>query len=193
MLDYNEVTVRKYIVLEGEPYEVLSSHVFRKQMRKPVNATKLKNLMSGRVVEHSFTATDRVEEAEVNTRKVKFLYENKGEWWFCEESDPGKRFKIDSEMIGTPGKFMKANSLIEVASFEDKPFGVKLPIKVELKVTDAPPAVRGDTAKGGNKVITLETGATVNAPMFITEGEIVRINTETGDYVERVSTSEARF
>jgi elongation factor P len=193
MLDYNEVTVRKYIVLEGEPYEVLSSHVFRKQMRKPVNATKLKNLMSGRVVEHSFTATDRVEEAEVVTRKVKFLYENKGEWWFCEESDPGKRFKIDAEMIGTPGKFMKANSLVEVASFEDKPFGVKLPIKVELKVTDAPPAVRGDTAKGGNKVITLETGATVNAPMFITEGEIVRINTETGDYVERVSTSEARF
>jgi elongation factor P len=193
MLDYNEVTVRKYIVLDGEPYEVLSSHVFRKQMRKPVNATKLKNLISGRVVEHSFTATDRVEQAEVETRKVKFLYENKGEWWFCEENDPSKRFKIDANLIGDAGKFMKANSLVEVASFEETPFGVKLPIKVELKVTDAPPAVKGDTAKGGNKVITLETGATLNAPMFITEGEIVRINTETGEYVERVGSEDRRF
>ncbi len=187
MLDYNEITVRKYIVFEGEPYEVLSSHVFRKQMRKPVNATKLKNLISGRVVEHSFSAQDKAEEAEIDTRKVKFLYQNRGKWMFCEENDPGKRFEIDGELLGATGQFMKANSLVEVLSFEDKPFSVKLPIKVDLKVTDAPHAVKGDTAKGGNKVITLETGATITAPMFITEGEIVRVNTETGEYVERVN------
>jgi elongation factor P len=156
-------------------------------MRKPVNATKLKNLISGRVVEHSFGATDKAEEAEIDSRKVKFLYQNRGEWWFCEETDPSKRFKIEAELIGESGKFMKPNSLVEVLSFEEKPFSVKLPIKVELKVTEAPPAVKGDTAKGGNKVITLETGATINAPIFITEGEIVRINTETGEYVERVN------
>ena len=187
MLDYNEITVRKYIVFENEPYEVLSSHVFRKQMRKPVNATKLKNLISGRVIEHSFSAQDKAVEAEIETRKVKFLYVNKGEWWFCEETDPSKRFKLDESLLGTPGKFMRANSLVDVVSFEDKPFGVTLPIKVELKVTDAPPAVRGDPAKGGNKVITLETGASLNAPMFISEGDVVRINTETGEYVERVT------
>lgn len=187
MLDYNEITVRKYIVFEGEPYEVLSSHVFRKQMRKPVNATKLKNLISGRVVEHSFSAQDKAEEADIESRKVKFLFENRGQWMFCEENDPSKRFTIDANLLGDAGKFMKANSLVEVLSFEEKPFSVKLPIKVELKVTDAPHAVKGDTAKGGNKVITLETGATITAPMFITEGEIVRINTETGEYVERVN------
>lgn len=187
MLDYNEITVRKYIVFEGEPYEVLSSHVFRKQMRKPVNATKLKNLISGRVVEHSFSAQDKAEEADIESRKVKFLFENRGQWMFCEENDPSKRFTIDANLLGDAGKFMKANSLVEVLSFEEKPFSVKLPIKVELKVTDAPHAVKGDTAKGGNKVITLETGATINAPMFITEGEIVRVNTETGEYVERVN------
>lgn len=187
MLEYNEITVRKYIVFEGEPYEVLSSHVFRKQMRKPVNATKLKNLISGRVVEHSFGANDKAEEAEVETRKVKFLYANRGEWWFCEESDPSKRFKMEESLLGTPAKFMKPNSLVDVASFGEQVIGVKLPVKVELKVTDAPPAVKGDTAKGGNKVITLETGATINAPIFVSEGDVVRVNTETGDYVERVT------
>ncbi len=186
MLEYNEITVRKYIVFEGEPYEVLASHVFRKQMRKPVNATKLKNLISGRVVEHSFGATDKAEEAEIETRKVKFLYNNRGEWWFTEENDPSKRFKIDDTVIGDAKRFLKANSLVEVEMFEEKIFKVKLPIKVDLKVTDAPPAVKGDTAKGGNKVITLETGATINGPLFITEGDILRINTETGEYVERV-------
>jgi elongation factor P len=187
MLDYNEITVRKYIVFEGEPYEVLSSHVFRKQMRKPVNATKLKNLISGRVVEHSFSAQDKAEEAEIDTRKVKFLFQNRGEWMFCEENDPSKRFNISADLLGDTGKYMKTNSLVDVLSFEEKPFSVKLPIKVELKVTDAPHAVKGDTAKGGNKVITLETGATITAPMFVAEGDVVRVNTDTGEYVERVS------
>ena len=187
MLEYNEITVRKYIVFEKEPYEVLSSHVFRKQMRKPVNATKLKNLINGRVVEHSFGAQDKAAEAEVEARKVKFLYNNTGEWWFCEEKDPSQRYKLEADLVGDAGKFMKANTLVDVLSFEEKIFSVKLPIKVELKVTDAPPAVRGDTAKGGNKVITLETGGTITAPMFIAEGDVVRINTETGEYVERVT------
>ena len=188
MLDYNEITVRKYIVFENEPYEVLVAHVFRKQMRKPVNATKLKNLITGRVVEHSFSAQDKAEEAEIETRKVKFLYASKGEWWFCEEKDPSQRFKIDGALLEDTGKFMKANSLVDVAVFNERIIGVKLPVKVELLVTDAPPAVKGDTAKGGNKVVTLETGATITAPIFISEGDIVRINTETGEYVERANT-----
>ncbi len=186
MLDYNEVTLRKYIVFEGEPYEVLDSHVFRKQQRKPVNATKLKNLISGRIVEHSFHVADRVEEADLGYKDVKFLYENRGQWWFCEEKDPSQRFQLEATLIGPSSKFMKPNSLIEAMTYDEKIIGVKLPIKVDLKVTEAPPAVRGDTAKGGNKVITLETGATLNAPMFINPGDIVRINTETGEYVERV-------
>lgn len=187
MLDYNEITVRKCIVFENEPYEVLSSHVFRKQMRKPVNATKLKNLISGRVVEHSFSAQDRAEEAEIDTRSVKFLYANRGESWFCEENDATKRFKLEANVIGDAGKYMKANSMVELAAFGEILIRVKLPIKVELKVTDAPPAVRGDTAKGGNKVVTLETGATITAPMFVAEGDVIRVNTDTGEYVERVT------
>ncbi|MFA6050228.1 MAG: hypothetical protein WC761_03470 [Candidatus Paceibacterota bacterium] len=186
MLEYNEIKERKYIIFDNEPYEVLSSHVFRKQMRKPVNATKLRNLISGRVVEHSFGASDKAEEAEIEYKNVKYLYENKGERWFCEESDPSKRFKLTDELLGVGVKFIKPNSVVEAKIFDEKIFGITLPIKVELKVIDAPPAVRGDTAKGGNKLVTLETGASITAPMFVNEGDILRINTETGEYVERV-------
>ena len=187
MLEYNEIKERKYIIFNDEPYEVLSSHVFRKQMRKPVNATKLRNLISGRVVEHSFGATDKAEEAEIEYKNVKYLYSNRGEWWFSEENDPSQRFKIGEDILGDKRKFIKSNFIVEAKFFDEKIFGINTPVKVELKVTDAPPAVRGDTAKGGNKLVTLETGATLNAPMFINEGDIIRINTETGEYVERVS------
>ncbi len=186
MLDYNEIRERKCIIFDNEPYEVLSSHVFRKQMRKPVNATKLRNLISGRVVEHSFGASDKAEEAEIDKKDVKYLYENKGERWFCEEGNPANRFKLTDELLGVGVKFIRPNSVIVAKSFDDKIFGIELPVKVDLKVTDAPPAVRGDTAKGGNKYVTLETGAQITAPMFVNEGDIIRVNTETGEYVERL-------
>lgn len=186
MLEYNEITLRKYIIFEGEPYEVLDAHVFRKQQRKPVNATKLRNLISGRIVEHSFHVSDKVNEADIDSKNVKFLYTNKGEYWFCDENNPANRFKLDEALLGNAMKFIKPNSIVEALVFDEKIFGVKLPIKVELKVTEAPDAVRGDTAKGGNKLITLETGVSINAPMFVKEGDIVRVNTETGEYAERV-------
>lgn len=186
MLEYNEITLRKYIIFENEPYEVLDSHVFRKQQRKPVNATKLRNLLSGRIVEHSFHVSDKVDEAEIDSKSVKYLYNNKGEWWFCEEGDPSQRFTIAEVMLGSGAKFLKPNSIVEAKVYDEKIFGINMPVKVDLKVTEAPPAVKGDTAKGGNKVITLETGATINSPLFVNPGDIVRINTETGEYVERV-------
>ena len=191
MLEYNEATERKYIVYEGAPYEVLASHVFRKQQRKPVNATKLKNLFTGKVTEVSFHQSEKIEEAEINKKEIKYLYNNRGEWWFADPKDPSKRFQIKEELVGPGGKFLKANSLVDMLTFgEDenvKILGIKLPIKVELKVTEAAPAVRGDTISGGSKQITLETGATINAPLFIKEGDIVKINTDTGEYSERAN------
>lgn len=194
MLEYSEIVERAYIIFNNEPYEVLSSHVFRKQMRKPVNATKLRNMITGKIVEQSFHQAEKVEEADITTKEAKFLYKNKGEFWFCDPKDPAKRFKIDENLIGAQAKFLKPNSLAEVLVFksddddedsEGMMIGTKLPIKVELKVTDAPPAVKGDTATGGSKQITLETGAIINAPLFVNEGDVVVVNTVTGEYVER--------
>lgn len=191
MLEYNEITERKYIVFEGEPYEVLSSHVFRKQQRKPVNATKMRNVLTGRIVEHSFHVSDKAEEADISRKEVKYLYTNKGEYWFAEPNNPSKRFELPSELIGDAGKFLKENIIVDALLYDDgsedgKIIGLKLPIKMELKVTEAHPAVKGNTAQGGTKAVVLETGAEIQVPMFINEGDVVRVNTETGQYTERV-------
>ena len=186
LLEYSEVTEKKYIVLDGQPYEVLSSHVFRKQQRKPVNATKLKNLMTGKVTEYSFHQSEKIEEAEIDEREVKYLYNSRGEFWMCEADDPSKRFKVTAEQIGPESRFLKPNCVVTQYLFQEQPMGFKLPITVDLKVIDAPPGIKGDTATGGQKVITLETGATINAPLFVNEGDVIKINTGTGEYRERV-------
>ncbi|MDP3726322.1 MAG: hypothetical protein Q8R36_03950 [bacterium] len=186
MLNYNEITPKKCVVLDGEPYEVLSSHVFRKQQRKPVNQTKLKNLISGKVTERSFHQSETAEEADLPLRSYTYLYENKGQCWFCESGNPRSRFSLSAETVGPQVKFLKANTDISALLFNDKIISFKIPIKIELKVKVAPPAVKGNTAQGGTKQITLENDIIVNAPLFIEEGDIVRVNTETGEYVERV-------
>ena len=186
MLEYNEITLRKVILIDGEPYEVLDSHVFRKQQRKPVNQTKLRHIITGKVTEQAFHVSEKVPEAELSTRTVKFLYKNKGEFWFCDPQNPADRFKLDESMLGEPMRFVKPNDLIDGLVFDERIIGVKVPIKVDLKVTEAAPAVKGNTVQGGTKQITLETGATMNVPMFINEGDVLRINTETGEYTERV-------
>lgn len=186
MLDYSEITKGKYIVMDGQPYEVLDAHIFRKQQRKPVNATKLKNLITGKVAEISFHVSEKAEEADIDKKEVKFLYANRGEFWFCEVSEPSKRFSISDEIMEGKGKYLKQNVMVDLLMFGDKIIGVKVPVKVELKVTEAMPAVKGNTVQGGTKVVIVETGATVNVPMFIKEGEIIKINTDTGEYTERV-------
>ncbi len=186
MLEYNEITIGKFIIFNGEPWEVLASHVFRKQQRKPVNATKLKNLITGRMTENSFHVSEKVEEADLTTKDIKFIYEAKGEYWFHEDGAPSKRFSLSADKLGFGAKFLKKDAMAKALIFEEKIIGVKMPIKVELKVTDSPPGIKGASAQNGTKVITVETGASVNAPLFINQGDIIRINTETGDYVERV-------
>ena len=193
MLEYNEILPKRVILLEGEPYEVLDAHVFRKQQRKPVNQTKLRHLITGKVTEQAFHVSEKVQEADLSTKGVKFLYNNRGEWWFSDEKNQADRFKLDESTVGSQGKFLKANTVVEALIFDDpkisdgagKIIGLKLPIKVDLKVTEAMPAVKGNTAQGGSKQVTLETGTTLFVPMFINEGDVIRINTELGEYVER--------
>lgn len=186
MLEYNEITLGKVIIFDNEPWEVIASHVFRKQQRKPVNATKLRNLITGRVTEYSFHQSEKAEEADIETKDIKFIYTQKNEYWFHEEGEPSKRFALKEEQVGYGGRFLKKDSVAKAMIFNEKIIGIKLPIKVDLKVVEAPPNMRGNTAQGGNKVVKVETGVTVNAPLFINEGDIIRINTDNGEYVERI-------
>jgi elongation factor P len=189
LLDYNEIKERKYIVYEGEPYEVVESHVARKQMGKPQNQTKLKSLLSGKVIPISFHASETVVEADITNREAKYLYASKGEFWFCEPENPKNRFKIEESILGGKQKYLKENTLVKTMVFEykgeEKIIGIKLPIKIILEVKEAPPGIRGNTSSGGDKLVTLDTGAQVTVPLFIVEGNKVVINTDTGEYVER--------
>ena len=187
VLSYNEIVQKKVITMDGQPFEVLSSHVFRMQQRKPVNQTKLRNLKTGKVTEYSFHQNETVHEADIEFEDITYLYNNRGEFWFCEKGNPKNRFKLDEELIGEPGQFLKENNDVEAMRFEGEVIGIKLPIKMDLKVVEAAPAVKGNTVQGGNKQVKVETGATINVPMFINEGDIIRVNTETAEYVERVS------
>lgn len=186
ILSYNEITPKKVILFNDEPYLVLSYHVFRKQQRKPVNITKLKSLKSGRVVENTFHVNETAEEADLESRTVTFIYKKPGEYWFHTTGKPGERFALSEDLIGDQGRFMKERADYDAIVFEDEIIGLKFPIKVELKVTEAMEAVKGNTSSGAQKEVTLETGTTLMVPMFINEGDVVAVNTETGLYTERV-------
>lgn len=185
MLDYNEIKPKKIIVLDGAPYEVLEAHVFRKQQRKPVNATKLRNLITDGVREHSFAVSDKAAEAEIKIKSAKYLYARRNEAWFNEPSDPSQRFALPAAKIERELKFLKTGAVIDLLYFGQELIGLRLPIKVDLKVTEAAPAVRGNTVQGGMKIVTLETGLAINTPMFVNAGDTIIVNTETGEYVER--------
>lgn len=189
VLSYNEITPKKVIIYSDEPYLVLSYHVFRKQQRKPVNITKLKNLKTGRVVENTFHVNETAEEADLETRSVTYIYSRGDEHWFHTTGNKADRFALSTELVGDQVKFLKANTEIDAIAFEDEIIGLKFPIKMNLKVKEAMPAVKGDTAQGAQKEVVLETGAKVMVPMFIETGDILSINTETGEYSSRVEKS----
>ncbi len=187
VLSYNEILPKLVINYNNEPYEVLSSHIFRMQMRKPVNQTKLRHLISGRVTEISFHQNESVQEADVDSMDAIYLYTNKGQSWFAEDGNPKNRFFFPEEAVHDKVQWLVQNTPVQVTTYEEKPISIQTPVKADLKVTEAPPNVKGDTATGGNKQVTLESGAMVNVPLFINTGDVVRINTDTSEYVERVS------
>lgn len=186
ILSYNEIVQRKVIEYNGDPYEVLSSHVFRMQQRKPVNQTKLRHLVSGKVLEISFHQSETVPEADIGKMEATYLYTNRGESWFAEAGNPKNRFAFPENAVHDKVQWLIQNAPVEVLLYKENPMTVDIPIKVDLKVTEAPPAVKGDTATGGSKQVVLESGAAVSTPLFINEGDVIRINTDSGEYTERV-------
>lgn len=186
MLSYSELRKGVIFVYESQPYEVVESGFLRMQQRKAVMQTKMRNLINGKVIDRNFTASDSFEEADVDRRNYTFLYQSKGQYWFADPKNPKDRFMLEVDVVGEQAKFAKDNTEVEARTYNDKVISVKFPIKMDLVVKEVPPAIKGATAQGGNKMATLETGAQINVPMFIEAGEVIRVNTETGEYVERV-------
>ncbi len=182
----NEVKNGSLIVIDGQPYAVLKvehSHIGRGGS----NVTaRIKNLMTGKVLERTFKPSDEFDEADVEKMKSLFIYESRGQYWFTEQGKPQNRFSISKETLGEVAQFLKPNLDVLAIKFDGNVIAIEPPIKVDYVVKEAPPAVRGNTAQGGTKIAVLETGAELSVPLFINEGDIVRVNTQTGEYAERV-------
>jgi elongation factor P len=186
-LSYTDLKPGTKIVLEGIPYLVLDYSFSKKQRQLATVQTKLKNIKNGKVIERAFRQGDKIHEADIDTEEVMYLYSKGEEYWFCQPKDRGKRFKLDAELVGPAADFLKENSIVKALVFDGAIINIEIPVKVDLKVIEAPAAVRGNTTQGGTKQISLETGAVIAAPLFINEGDVVRVNTQKGEYVERVS------
>lgn len=182
----NDLKLGSVINLEGEPYVVQYTQHVQMGRGGAILRTKLKNLVSGNVLEKTFKGGDRIDEADLSRGKANFLYRDGDEFFFMDNTS-FEQFSLPKDQIGEISKFVKEGQDVDVMNFDEKPVSVSLPPKVELKVTSAPPGVKGDTAQGRvTKKITLETGYVVDVPLFVKEGDTVRVNTETGAYVERV-------
>jgi elongation factor P len=186
MLSYSDLKKGVQFILEGEPYEVLESSQMKKAQRRPVLQAKVRSLITGNVFEKTFHQGETFEEAELDKFDAKFLYSHRGKFFFCEEKNPSNRFELSEDQIGPQAKFLKQDQVVQTVKFEGEIINVSLPIKVQLKVAEAPPGVKGDRAQGGTKSALLETGAQIQVPLFVEQGDAIEINTETGEYVKRI-------
>jgi elongation factor P len=187
MLAYAELVRGKIVIINDQPYEIIEAENTFKGRGHSYLQMKLRNLVSGAVIAKSAQPRDSFEEADIEKSEAKFIYQNKGKYTFSEVDNPSKRFELDEETIGSAAKFLKANEIVTTILFNGKIINATLPIKVKLKVTEVPPGVKGDRAQSGDKVVTLETGTKISAPLFIDEGDIIEINTESGLYTRRVN------
>ncbi|MFA5087153.1 MAG: elongation factor P [Candidatus Paceibacterota bacterium] len=187
MLSYSELNKGKIVIVNDQPYEIIEAENTFKGRGHSYLQMKMRNVVSGAVISKSAQPRDAFEEADIEKSEAKFIFQNKGKYTFSEIDNPSKRFDLDEEKIGGAAKFLKTNEIVTTILFNGKIINVTLPIKVKLKVTEVPPGVKGDRAQAGNKTVTLETGAKIAAPLFINEGDIIEVNTESGEYTRRAN------
>ena len=187
MINFNELKTGTIVTMQSQPYEIIEASSLFKGRGHSILQAKLKNLITGNSISKTFHPSDSFEEAEIEKIKAKFLYLNKDQFWFCEENNPKNRFSIIKEIIGESSNFLKQDTVVEGIVFNKEIINILLPIKVKLKVIESPPGIKGDRAQGGTKTITLETGAKLNVPLFIEQGDIIEVNTEKGEYTRRTN------
>jgi len=174
-----------FVIISNEPYQVLEADFLRMQQRKPVLQAKVKNLLNGKIIEKSFKPGDTIDQADISKSSAEYFYQTKEELFFKEKDG---KIGFPKNDIADKVPFVAKGVSITLMKFGEKVIGVELPPKVDLKVTSAADAVKGDTAQGKTvKTVETETGFEAKVPLFIKEGDVIRINTETGDYVERVN------
>ena len=174
------------ITLDGEPFLILASQFGRKSQSKANMQCKLKNLKTGAIVARNFQGSEKIEPADVGYRHVQYLYAGQGTRCFM-DLETYDQFELTDEVVGDGTQYMIDGMECDALLYEGKPIGIKMPVTVVLEVVETMPGVKGDTASGGGKPAKLSSGVTITIPLFVSEGEKIKVNTESGEYVERVT------
>lgn len=185
MYDTSQIRKGLKIQIDGDPYVVVEFQFVKPGKGTAFTKTRLKNLITGAVLEKTYRSNEKLEPANVEERQMQFLYVEADSFVFMDNSSYEQVY-IARDIVDEAAKFMPDNLEVAVLLFNERPVGITLPNFVELQVTQADPGLKGDTASGASKPVTLSTGAVINVPLFINEGEWLRIDTRTGEYVERV-------
>ncbi|MFK7829672.1 MAG: elongation factor P [Congregibacter sp.] len=184
----NEFRSGLKVMLDGDPCSILDNEFVKPGKGQAFNRVRLRNLKSGRVWDRTFKSGDTLEGADVMDITMQYLY-NDNEFWFFMEPNTYEQHQADAAAVGEAGKWLKEQDSVEVTLYNGTPLSVTPANFVELEITETDPGLKGDTAQGGSKPATLSTGAIVRVPLFISQGEVIRVDTRSGEYVARASKS----
>jgi len=173
------------IELNGEPFVIVDYEHIKPGKGAAFTRTKIKSLVTGSVRQQTFRVSDRVDSPDVEEKQTQYLYHD-GEKYCFMDNESFEQFFLTEDQVGRSKDFLKENVDVLLLYHNKKPIAIELPIFVELKIIETQPGVRGDTAAGGTKPAIVETGATVQVPFFLNNGDIIKIDTRTGDYIERI-------
>ncbi|GAB4118812.1 MAG: elongation factor P [Gammaproteobacteria bacterium] len=181
----NEFRSGLKIILDGDPYNIVDNEFVKPGKGQAFNRVKVRNLRSGRVLERTFKSGDSVDAADIFETPVQYLY-NDGEQWHFMHPETFEQYAADAAQIGDNAQWLKEQDMCSMMLWNGQPLTIEPPNFVELQITQTDPGVRGDTSGGGGKPATLETGAVVRVPLFVSEGEVIRVDTRKAEYVGRV-------
>lgn len=181
----NEFKPGLKIMLDGDPYTIVENEMVKPGKGQAFNRVKVRNLKTGRTIERTFKSGDSVEGADIVELDMQFLYTD-GEFWHFMQNESFEQYQADKTAMGDAAQWLKGDETCVVMLWNGTPLSVTAPNFVELTITETDPGVRGDTSGGGGKPATLETGAVVRVPLFVNQGELIRVDTRSGEYVARV-------
>ncbi len=181
----NEFRSGLKILLNGEPHNIVENEFVKPGKGQAFNRVRVRNLNTGRVVEKTFKSGETVEAADVFETSVQYLY-NDGEFWHFMHPESYEQYAISRDAIGDATLWMQAEGICSLTLFNGEPLSVQPPNFVEMQIVETDPGLKGDTSGGGGKPATLESGAIVRVPLFVQNGEIIRVDTRSGEYVSRV-------
>jgi len=172
------------VMMDGDPYVIVENEFVKPGKGQAFNRVKLRNLKTGRVLDRTFKSGESLEGADIVETEMQYLYSD-GEFWHFMKPDTFEQFAADANAMGDAAQWLKGEEMCTVMLWDGRPLYVSAPNFVILKITQTDPGLRGDTATGGTKPATLETGAVVRVPLFVNEGELLKVDTRTGEYISR--------